>query len=181
MKINDIITETEINEKPMGLLKRAGLSLRSKLPGGAGAKAKLSVGKDANAMKQDLATWMDGSGIRKGTLSPDDFKNFLDQKGLPSKDVDVMLDQSRQASGRDENEPLSNPEVDEILKKVVQQGFKSQGAKGRQSKFAQTTIPAPPLGGGAGGAGGSSSLPSSVTSAISGLTSAQKAALKAML
>lgn len=181
MKINDIITETEISEKPMGLLRRAGLSLRSKLPGGAGAKAKLDVGKDANTMKQDLATWMSGSGIAKGTLSPDDFKDFLDQKGLPSKDVDAMIDQSRQASGRDPAEPLSNPEVDEILQKVVQQGFKSQGAKGRQSKFAQTTIPAPPLGGGAGGAGGGSGLPSSVTSAISGLTPAQKAALKAML
>lgn len=177
MKINDIINENEINEKPMGLLRRAGLGLASKL-GSTGAKAKLDVGKDANAMKKDLATWMAGSGIAKGTLNPDDFKDFLSQKGLPNKDVDAMLDQSRAASGRDENEPLSNPEVDEILQKVVQQGFKSQGAKGRQSKFGQQTIPAPPLG---GGAGGSSGLPSSITSALGSLTPAQKAALKGML
>jgi hypothetical protein len=37
---------------------------------------------------------------------------------------------------------MSNPEVDELLKKAVQAGFKSQGAKGRQSKFA-APAPAP--------------------------------------
>ena len=144
MKIHQIISETELNEKPMGMLKRAGLGIASKL-GSAGAKAQLDVGNDANAMKKDLAGWMAGSGIAKGTLSPDDFKNFLGQKGLSSDSVDADLGQSRQASGRDPAEPMSNPEVDELLKKAVQQGFKSQGAKGRQSKFA---APAPAPAGG---------------------------------
>ena len=144
MKIHQIISETELNEKPMGMLKRAGLGIASKL-GSTGARAQLDVGKDANTMKKDLATWMAGSGIAKGTLSPDDFKNFLGQKGLSADSVDADLGQSRAASGRDENEPMSNPEVDELLKKAVQQGFKSQGAKGRQSKFA---APAPAPAGG---------------------------------
>jgi hypothetical protein len=144
MKIHQIISETELNEKPLGMLKRAGLGIASKL-GSAGAKAQLDVGNDANAMKKDLAGWMAGSGIAKGTLSPDDFKNFLGQKGLSSDSVDADLGQSRQASGRDPAEPMSNPEVDELLKKAVQQGFKSQGAKGRQSKFA---APAPAPAGG---------------------------------
>ena len=144
MKIHQIISETELNEKPMGMLKRAGLGIASKL-GSTGAKAQLDVGNDANAMKKDLASWMAGSGIAKGTLSPDDFKNFLGQKGLSADSVDADLGQSRAASGRDENEPMSNPEVDELLKKAVQQGFKSQGAKGRQSKFA---APAPAPAGG---------------------------------
>jgi hypothetical protein len=141
MKIYDIINEEAVTEKPMGILKRAGLGIASKL-GSAGAKAQLDVGKDANSMKKDLAAWMAGSGIAKGTLSPDDFKNFLGQKGLAANTVDTDLGQSRQASGRDPAEPMSNPEVDELLKKAVQAGFKSQGAKGRQSKFA-APAPAP--------------------------------------
>jgi hypothetical protein len=145
MKIYDIMNEQEaVNEKPMGLLKRAGLGIASKLGSGS-AKAQLDVGKDANSMKKDLAAWMAGSGIAKGTLSPDDFKNFLGQKGLAADTVDADLGQSRQASGRDPAEPMSNPEVDELLKKAVQAGFKSQGAKGRQSKFA-APAPAPASG-----------------------------------
>lgn len=174
MNIYEIISESNVDEAPIGMMKRAGLGIASKL-GSKSAKAKLDVGTDANAMKKDLITWMAGSGIRKGTLSPDDFKNFLGQKGLPTTNVDADLDQSRQASGRDENEPLSTPEVDELLKKAVQQGFKSQGAKGRQSKFAQSNPPMPPL------RTGSASLPNNLTTAINNLSPAQKAALKGML
>lgn len=177
MNVYDIIAENnDLNEAPMGMMKRAGLGIASKL-GNKSARVKLDVGKDTNSMKKDLITWMAGSGIKKGTLSPDDFKNFLGQKGLPTKDVDAMLDQSRQAGGRDEYEPMSNPEVDELLKKVIQQGFKNQGAKGRQSKFAQSTPQMPPMGRG----GASGGLPNTITNAVSRLTPAQKAALKAML
>jgi len=50
----------------------------------------------------------------------------------------MILGKSREAGGRDENEPLSNPEVDEILKKVTQQGFQRSGAGDpkKRSKFA---------------------------------------------
>ena len=179
MKVFDIIAENKnLDEAPMGMMSRLGNKVMSKL-GSKGAQAKLDVGNDANAMKKDLAAWMAGSGIAKGTLSSSDFKNFLGQKGLPSANVDAMLDQSRQASGRDPAEPISNPEVDELLQKVVQSGFKDQGAKGRQSRFANPTPQMPPLGAGRSGAG--AGLPNTITSAISGLTPQQKAALKAML
>ena len=174
MNVNDIISESNIDEAPMGMMKRAGLGIASKL-GSKGARAKLDVGSDANTMRKDLITWMAGSGIKKGTLSTDDFKNFLGQKGLPTTSVDVDLERSRQASGRDENEPLSTPEVDELLKKAVQQGFKGQGAKGRQSKFAKSTTVMPPM------RGGTSAIPNNITTAVNKLTPAQKAALKSML
>jgi len=178
MKVYDIVNENTVNESdvdeaPMGMFSKLGNKVMSKL-GSKRAGARLDVGKDANTMKKDLGTWMAGSGIVKGQLTTDDFKNFLGQKGLPTLSIDALLDQSRAASGRDENEPMSNPEVDELLKKAVQSGFKDQGAKGRQSKFAQKNPPMPPMGGGAG-------LPSNIASAISGLTPQQKAALKAML
>lgn len=148
MKVYDIISEEVVNEKPMGMLKRAGLGIASKL-GSAGAKAKLDVGTDANAMKKDLATWMAGSGIAKGQLQPDELINFLGQKGLPTGFVDKTLQGIRQAGGTPDEAPLSNPEVDELLKKAVQSGFKSQGAGGRKSKFAQPDVPQmPPMRGG---------------------------------
>lgn len=137
MKVFEIISENNVNEKPMGMLKRAGLGVMSKL-GSKTAKAKLDVGKDANQTKKDLSVWMAGSGIKKGKLQPDQLKGFLRQKGLPTADVDRILGKSREAGGRDENEPLSNPEVDEILKKVTQQGFQRSGAGDpkQRSKFA---------------------------------------------
>tara|TARA_B110000503_G_C7110314_1_gene397769 strand:+ start:129 stop:638 length:510 start_codon:yes stop_codon:yes gene_type:complete len=147
MKIYDIVNEDVATEAPMGLASRLGNKVMSKL-GSKSAGARLDVGNDANTMKKDLATWMSGSGIAKGQLTPDDFKNFLGQKGLPTTNVDAMLGQSRSASGRDENEMLSNPEVDELLKKAVQSGFRDQGAKGRQSKFAAKNPPMPSMGGG---------------------------------
>ena len=138
MKVFEIINEDDnVNEKPMGMLKRAGLGVMSKL-GSKSAQAKLDVGQDANQTKKDLSVWMAGSGIKKGTLQPDQLKGFLRQKGLPTANVDMILGKSREAGGRDENEPLSNPEVDEILKKVTQQGFQQSGAGSpkKRSKFA---------------------------------------------
>lgn len=131
-----------ISEKPMGLLKRAGLGLRSKLPGGASARAKLDVGTDANAMAGELKRWMAGSGIKQ--ISPDDFKTFLGQKGLPSDFVDAELPGIRAQRGLPPNGPMSKKEVDQFLKRASQMGFKQQGAtSGVKSKFAQQTIPNP--------------------------------------
>lgn len=145
-------------------------------------QASKDVKGDAKNMLSDLAAWMKGSGIAKGTLSVDDFKSFMDQKGLGTFDVDAALQKSRQAGGRDENEPISGPEANELLNKAVQAGFRGQGAKGSQSRFAsQKNPPMPPMGGGRGGRGGSGGLPRNLTTAIGSLTPAQKAALKAML
>jgi hypothetical protein len=136
-------------------------------------QATKAVKGDAKAMLSDLAVWMKGGGIAKGTLTADQFKSFLNQKGLGSFNVDVALKKSRDASGRDENEPLSGPEATDILNQAIRTGFIGQGARGSQSRFAD---PAP-----SGTGGGGSGLPGSLTSAISGLTPQQKAALKAML
>lgn len=183
MKVYDIISESsDLDEAPMGLAKKALLKVGSKVPGFRGtSKAKLDVGNDANAMKKDLANWMAGSGIKTGQLSVDDFKDFLSQKGLDASEVDSFLATDRAASGVDPDAPMQNPEVDQVLKKAVQKGFKAIGAKGNKSRFAAPdpaagTPPAgnPPASGGAG-------LPAGLSNAINSLTPAQKAALKALL
>jgi hypothetical protein len=175
MKINDIINEDEISERPVGAIRRAGLGLRSKLPGGSGARAKLDVGIDANEMKKDLQVWMDGSGISPKDLNLDDLKSFLTQKGLPNDKVDDIFSELRSTgSGSYRIGSLTNKEIDKILLKAVQQSFKSTGASGRKSRFAQRAATPPSSGSGAG-------VPSSISTAVSSLTPAQKAALKAML
>ena len=139
-------------------------------------QAKKDVKGDQKNMIGDLAAWMKGSGIAKGTLSADDLKSFMDQKGLGSFNVDVELQKSRQSSGRDENEPISAPEAKELLQKAVQSGFKSQGARGSQSRYAQKKAPSmPPM------RGGAASVPNNLKTAVSNLSPQQKAALKAML
>jgi hypothetical protein len=73
---------------------------------------------------------------------------------------------------------LTKGEVRKIIQQVVQKAY--GGAAGfSQSRFAEPgqASAAGPSGGSAGGAG----LPDSITNAVSGLTPAQKAALKAML
>jgi len=151
LRISNMKVFEVISEKPMGLLKRAGLGLRSKLPGGASARAKLDVGTDANTMASELKRWMAGSGIKQ--ISPDDFKTFLSQKGLPTQFVDTELPGIRAQRGLPPNGPLSKKEVDQFLKRASQMGFKQQGAStGAQSRFSQPT-PTPPQGGGRRGRG----------------------------
>jgi hypothetical protein len=168
MKIHQIISEDrDLDEAPMGIGSKIGNKIASKIPGLRGAaRARLDVGNDANAMKSDLANWMAGSGIKKGQLSVQDFKNFLTQKGLPTDKVDPMFSQMRQnPDGTFRAGGMKNTEVDDIIRKVVQLGFKNTGASGRKSKYAQSSSPE----------GGD------LASIVSGLTPQQKAALKAML
>jgi hypothetical protein len=93
-------------------------------------------------MKKDLKVWMAGSKIKGGQLTLDDFKNFLNQKGLPTDSVDQLITQRRQSGGaEDVGGPLKNSDVDSILHDVVAQGYKNTGARGKQSRFAQGTDP----------------------------------------
>jgi hypothetical protein len=179
MKIHQIISEDQtVDEAPSGGISRLGQKVMSKL-GSKSAQAKLDVGDDANQMKKDLAVWMSGSGLKKGQLSVADFKNFLGQKGLPSDQVDNLFSQMRQnPDGTSRVGGMSNKEIDSILHKAVQQGFKSRGASGTKSRYAQRTPSPTPSGSGAGGGSG---LPRSVTNAVNNLSPAQKAALKSML
>lgn len=168
MKVTQIISEDEsLDEAPMGGLKKLGNKIASKVPGMRGAaNARLDVGNDANQMKSDLKNWMSGSGIGRGKLSLEDFKNFLTQKGLPTNKVDDLFAQMRQNSdGTSRVGAMKNSEVDKIIQKAVQLGFKDRGASGTKSKFAQRPAASSP----------------NLKSIVAGLSPAQKTALKSML
>jgi hypothetical protein len=142
MKIHQIVSEDrDIEEAPPGRLSRTFTNVGAKL-GMKGSQAKKSVTDDANQMKKDLKVWMAGSKIKGGQLTLDDFKNFLNQKGLPTDSVDQLITQRRQSGGaEDVGGPLKNSDVDSILHDVVAQGYKNTGARGKQSRFAQGTDP----------------------------------------
>ena len=100
MKVYDVISEsTEVNEAPVGMFQKLGSKLQSKLPGewGAAGKSKLNVGNEANRLKKDLVTFMSGSGIARGQLTPDQFAQFLDQVGLEALKTMAALTAERSA------------------------------------------------------------------------------------
>ena len=182
MKIYDVISESsDVNEAPFGLGGKVLNKIGSKIPGamGAASKARLDVGGEANRLKKDLAAYMAGAGIKRGTLELDALKNFLDQVGLPTDKLQAQFDAVRASgSGVDPDAPLQDYEIDQLLMKATQSGFGQQGIKSRKSKFAAQTPPSP-TGGGSGG--GTASLPANLQRALSGLSPAQKAALLAQL
>lgn len=163
MKINHIISESEIEEaipftKQWKKERQTGKDIKS----------------DIKAMASDLKVWMRGSGLKNVTV--DQFKDFLNQKGLPSNAVDT-LDTDRAASGVPDGSPMTSSEVNQYLEKAVRSAFQAQGAGSSKSRYAQQA----PAQGQGGGQSGASGLPPSLSNAINNLTPQQKAALKALL
>lgn len=79
MNVYEIITENKnLNEKPVGMVKR-GLQKIGAYIGSGAAAASDAVAAEANKMAKELKAWMSGSGLKKLTI--DDLENFLDQKG----------------------------------------------------------------------------------------------------
>jgi hypothetical protein len=183
MKIYDVISESsDVTEAPFGLGGKVLNKIGSKIPGamGAASKARLDVGGEANRLKKDLAAYMAGAGIRRGTLELDQLKDFLDQVGLPTNKLQAQFDAVRAAgSGVDPDAPLQDYEIDKLLLQATQGGFGQQGIKSRRSKFAAPPASPPnptPPGGGSGGG-----LPANVSNALSRLNPAQRAAALALL
>ena len=146
MKVYDIISESvSVDEAPMGMMNKLGSKLQSKLPGdwGAAGKSKLNVGGEANRLKKDLVTYMSGSGIPRGQLTPDQFVQFLNQVGLEGLKTMSALSAERSAEGIEPDAPMTKEEVDQYLLKATQTGFQAQGMKSRKSKFASPPSGAP--------------------------------------
>jgi len=177
MKIHQIMSESEVDEAPVGMLKRLGQKIASKVPGEIGARAsgQLSASKDANAMKTDLARWMGQAQIPKGSLTISQFKQFLDQKGLPT---DQLVPTIKRVTGTAAvNQVLDNNAVDQVLLKVVGQGAAATDAGGTKSKFAAKPLKTPPTGTPPAQGQGAPDI----TNFVNSLTPQQKAKLKASL
>lgn len=163
MKISHITTENLDIDEALPFTKQWGRE----------RQAKKDVKADISDMTSDLKTWMSGSRLKNVTI--DQFKSFLSQKGLDPTTVDDLA--NARTSGRtgiDPDAPMTSAEVKQYIGKAVAAGYQARGASGTRSRFAGSSAPA-------AGGGGGSSLPSAITSALSSLTPAQKAALKGML
>jgi hypothetical protein len=80
MKVTEIFESLQLTEKPMGLLKTAGLGVASAL-GSQSSKEKLEVGGRANYLRQKFNTYLNTSGQQ---ATADALLTFLKQVGYPT-------------------------------------------------------------------------------------------------
>lgn len=172
MKINHIISESELDEA---------------IPFTKQWKQDRKVGKnikaDAGQITADLKTWMKHSRLQNITI--DQFKNFLDQKGLDPATVDSIAgDRTSGNTGVEPDAPLTSAEVKQYIDKAVRAAFQAAGPGTRKSRYARPSTP-PATGAGNPPTGGNPTPPSGgapdITAFVNSLTPQQKAALKARL
>jgi hypothetical protein len=152
MKLTEILSESQrINEKPMGLLKKAGLGIASKFSDK--AAGKLQVGNKINAVKTDfekylgrsnqqptvdvLLKYLETKGYpidRARQIANTSDKNQNDVQNAPSSnipaDIDVPTAQRRakQKIESIQEQALSNNIIDQIITAAVQDSYKLAGS-----------------------------------------------------
>jgi hypothetical protein len=114
MRLTEIISEsTTITERPMGILKKAGLGLASKVS--SKAAGKLASGNEANELKKDFDFYL-GSSNQKATANS--LMQFLNQEGYST---DAAQKAIANIPGADQNPETPLP------KNVIDQVFTSLG------------------------------------------------------
>jgi hypothetical protein len=103
MKIKDILIESNsLNEAPVGMLKRAGLGIASKL-GSQGAGGKLDTANVANQLKKDFTRYVGTLWNRKPDAEL--LVQWLQSKGYPTDGVEKILAPVAQTEPADETPP----------------------------------------------------------------------------
>jgi len=114
MKVYDIISEdTEVDEAPVGMLKRAGQAIAGTVSQAAAGKSETS--KEANQVFKDLKVQASRGEIDLDSMPVDKFKSFMQQKGY-----DDNLDQQIE-KWTDSNDPESTLNKKQIEKIVLAQ------------------------------------------------------------
>lgn len=177
MKVYDIISESvSVDEAPLGMMKKMGAKLASKVPGAMGRRAagNLESGAEANAVKKELATFMGRAGIGKGELTLPQLITFMSQKGYGDNVKSIA--KSLRTPGTQASAPLDNPTVDKIIMKAV------SGAAGAATTVGRGAYAAPvSKTGGSFKSSRTNSIPPQIMNAVSTMSPKQKAALAAML
>lgn len=90
MRLNEILIEQQLDEKPQGMLSRLGNKLKSFVPGETGDKAKgnLEVGKEANWLKKQFSTYLGKVGK---PASPQLVIDFLRKNNYPTGDAEQEM------------------------------------------------------------------------------------------
>jgi len=144
MKLSEILVESKtLSEKPMGILKRAGLGLASKVS--SKAAGKLASGSEANELHKDYNFYL-GSSNQKATANS--LLQFLKQEGHP---IDVAQKAIATVPGVDQNPetPLPKNITDQVFTSIAQ-GKVSTGqvapaqSKGSTQQPAATDLTATP-------------------------------------
>lgn len=180
MKVYEVLTESNnLDEAPMGMFKKMGQKIASKVPGQIGARATgaLQAGDEANRARAELSQYMGRSGIGRNELTVAQLTTFLNQKGYGDNLKNIL--RSVRAPGVPKNAPLSGKEIDQIILKATQGAAQATASTVPRGQFAPKVKKT--------GAtftskrAGKAKLPPSITSAVATLTPQQKAALVAML
>ena len=111
MKIYDIVREdSDIEEAPVGMLKRAGQAVAGKVSAAAAAKGESS--KEANQVFKDLKIWAARGELDLKNLPVDKFKSFMQKKGY-----DNQLDQqiSKFTDPNDSESALGKKQIEQIV------------------------------------------------------------------
>jgi hypothetical protein len=143
MKLSEIISEsTTITERPMGILKKAGLGLASKVS--SKAAGKLASGSEANELRKDYDFWLGASG-QKATASS--LIQFLKGEGHSTAAAQQEISKIPGAD-QDPNMPLPKNTIDQILSKLGSDRISkgqvapvSAGGTGAQSKTQPASAP----------------------------------------
>lgn len=130
MKLDQITEDVNIKdnmilgEAPVSLAKRLITNLGATL-GISTSEVRREVNREMLDVSRDLKSYMGGSDIKMGELSPNDMKEFLDKKGY-AKNADKIIKAVKKKFGSKPSAPLSQKEVDEIVLRTVAQAFKEK-------------------------------------------------------
>ena len=92
MRLNEIISEQQLDERPMGILGKIGTKAQSFVPGRTGrrAKGKLEVGAMANEISDKFDLFLGKVGGKEGA-TPELVISFLQKNGYPTKGAEAAM------------------------------------------------------------------------------------------
>ena len=157
MRLNEIITEQQLDERPMGILGKLGAKAQTLVPGRAGrrAKGKLEIGAVANEISDKFDVYLGKADTGEGA-TPELVLQFLKKNGYPTAGAEAVMKEptfaqkagtalGKAASGAGEKLGKLATGAKNLAKDVVAGAKK--GSQQAQTKTAPTTTP-PPGGGG---------------------------------
>lgn len=92
MRLNEIITEQQLDERPMGVLGKLGAKAKSFVPGRTGRRAKgeLKVGDMANKLSDQFDEYLGQVDQGQGA-TPEIVIGFLKKQGYPTKGAEAAM------------------------------------------------------------------------------------------
>ena len=92
MRLSEIISEQQLDERPMGVLGKIGAKAQSFVPGRTGrrAKGKLEVGAMANEISDKFDLFLGKVGGKEGA-TPELVISFLQKNGYPTKGAEAAM------------------------------------------------------------------------------------------